>query len=79
MPTSNGPGEQAQPPLDWLSERLPPITEEEIRHYQEAAARGEFMDLTDAFAEMAGVSREEWLKRYEVHMAKNHSESGQPS
>ena len=60
--------------------RLPPITEEEIRQYQEAVRwRGEFQDAVDAFAEIAGVSREEWLHRVEEYKAKHPRNQGQPS
>src|SRR5439155_1021713 len=47
--------------------RLDPVNLQELRA---SVARGESLEITDAFAEIAGVTREEWLRRVEEYKAK---------
>jgi len=41
--------------------------QEEIDQARAEAEQGKTLELTDAFAQVAGVSREEWLRRVEDH------------
>lgn len=53
-----------------MAARMPPLTEEEVAEVLAEDARGELLELDDAFAAIAGVGKEEWLKRVEAHKAK---------
>ena len=44
-----------------------PPTEGDIQRVREAVGRGETLELDAAFAEIAGVSTEEWRRRVEEH------------
>jgi hypothetical protein len=45
------------------------FTPEDAQQAREAIRRGECQDLDDAFAEIAGVDKAEWLRRVEAHKA----------
>jgi hypothetical protein len=47
-----------------------PLSQEEA---VEAYKRGETLEVTDAFAEMAGMCRDQWLQHVAAHNAKYHS------
>jgi len=55
---------QAQHAQRWVS--FPPITPEDLAE----ARKGESLEITDAFAEIAGLTREEWLRFVEEYKAK---------
>ena len=46
-----------------LAAKFSPLTADEYQEILEMDRRGELKDLADTFAEAAGVSREEWLRR----------------
>jgi hypothetical protein len=48
-------------------ERWPWISERSIAEARAEIARGEFLELDDAFEQIAGVDKETWLKRVEEH------------
>ncbi len=52
-----------------FSESFPIRTEEEIAGAREEMARGDGLELNDAFAEIAGCSKDEWLRRVAAHRA----------
>ncbi len=54
-----------------LVSRLRPLTEAEYQEVLAEHVRGESLELADAFAAVAGVSREEWLRRVAEHRAKH--------
>ena len=54
-----------------------PPTAEEWARIKEDMARGEGLELEDAFAEIAGVSREEWLRRVDERK-RGHGGQGTP-
>jgi hypothetical protein len=59
-----------------LAAEWPVCTEEEASEALAAAARGEAIDLDDAFAQIAGVDRATWLERVTAHKGGSHG-SGQ--
>ncbi len=48
-------------------ERWPWFSQKDVDEAREASARGETMELTDAFAQIAGVSREQFLEMVKAH------------
>ncbi len=48
-------------------ERWPWFTQKDLDEARAEAARGETLELTDAFAEIAGVSRERFLEMVKAH------------
>jgi hypothetical protein len=50
-----------------IEDRWPWINEQIIAEAKAELARGEFLELDEAFAQIAGVDKETWLKRVEEH------------
>ena len=57
-------------------DRWPWVRKEDLDQARAEADRGETVDVEDAFAAMAGVSREEWENRVEVYQRRKHSQEG---
>jgi hypothetical protein len=54
----------------------PWCSEDEMDEARAESARGETLELDEAFAEIAGVSREEWLHRVEQHKRRKGEQQG---
>ena len=57
-------------------DRWPWLRKEDLEQARAEADRGETVDVEDAFAAMAGVSREEWENRVEVYQRRKQSKEG---
>jgi hypothetical protein len=57
-------------------DRWPWVRKEDLDQARAEAARGETVDVEDAFAAMAGVSREEWETRVEAYQRRKQSQEG---
>ena len=57
-------------------DRWPWFRKEDLDQARAEADRGETVDVEDAFAAMAGVSREEWETRVEAYQRQKHSQEG---
>ena len=57
-------------------DRWPWLRKEDLDQARTEAARGETVDVEDAFAAMVGVSREEWESRVEGYQRRKHSQEG---
>jgi len=57
-------------------DRWPWLTQEDLDKAREEAARGDTIDIDDAFPAIAGVSRAEWESKLEAYQQKKRSQGG---
>lgn len=63
---------EVQKQQHFIFEHWSEFSQETVDRAQAEYARGEFLELFDAFASIAGVDRATWLKRVEEHKRKYH-------
>jgi hypothetical protein len=75
-----GPFHRIQSELEQIEQehldRWPWLRKEDLDQARAEADRGETADVEDAFAAMAGVSREEWENRVEAHRHRKLAQEG---